>query len=412
MKKYFILFLLIFFVAVSANAKNYFVRQDGNNNCNGLYDTAGSSGNCAWSTLQYAADKVIAGDIVNIGDGTYAGFMIQTAGTKEMPVTFKAQSTGANITTRNSKTNDGINIESWGNNSADYITLDGLNVSGIGRMGIRAIGGKGIIIQNCTVHNCISNGIFSGNTPFIKVLNNITFSNGSSGQEHNIYISNYLSDNCVIKGNTVYSSGGGNGIQINGDYTSGGDGYIDYPIVEDNIVYSNYQKGLSMISIRYGTIQNNVIYNNGSSAGGIHLVEQGATYYSIGNTVTNNTIHQTAAVCIRVNSGNTGNVIFNNICIYNGNGIVFEGSGNFESNNYEATAAGSLFINAGSRDYHLASGSAAIGYGVTTYNSKSAPSVDKEGNNRTVSYDAGAYEYGATTPPLELPGAPYLKIVE
>lgn len=395
--------ILLFALPTSAFATTYYVRADGNNNCNGLYDAAGLSGNCAWKTLQKAADNVSAGDTVLVGNGTYTGFYTETGGASGSPITFKAQSSGANITSRNSRTADCINLESW-DGVADYIIVDGFNVSGCARMGIRAIAGTGIIIQNNTVYNNGDCGIFSGGTPSIQVLYNTTYGNGSTILQHNIYISNAGSDYPVIRGNHVYSSGGGSGIQLNGDWLEGGDGFIDHGIIEDNIIHDNAAKGMSLISIRYGTIQNNVIYNQKSGAGGIHIVDQQGSHYSINNTVVNNTIHEPNIACVRVNSDNTDNVVFNNICV-GSTGIVFEGSGNYQSNNYGSSSVGSLFVNAASRNYHLVSGSAAIGYGVTSYRSRNAPVSDKDGLSRNIAYDAGAYEYGGSAP-AQPPTAP------
>lgn len=410
MFKYLITATIIVIFSVSANANTYYVRSDGNDNCNGLYDSAGSSGNCAWSTLQTAANNVAAGDTVYVGNGNYAGFMIQAAGTASNPIIFKAKSNGANITSRNPKTSDNINIESWGDHPADYITIDGFNVSGAGRMGIRAIAGTGITIQNCTVHNNNDCGIFSGGTPHISVLNNVCYANGASLLQHNVYISNADSDYPIIRGNTLYSSGAGSGLQLNGDWLEGGDGYIDHAVVENNIIHNNAAKGISAISVRYAKIQNNLIYNQSSGAGGIHIVEQQSSHYSSNNSVINNTIIEPNIACVRINAGNTGNVVFNNICI-GGSGIAFEGSGNYQSNNYKASSTGTLFVDASKSDFRLSSGSAAIGYGITTYQSMTAPTYDMNGSQRTVAYDAGAFEAGTVQHSQVLPPE-NLRVVE
>jgi parallel beta-helix repeat protein len=397
-----VIVVMLSFSLGKLNAATYYVRTDGNNNCNGLYNQAGSSGNCAWKTLQQAADVVVAGDVVNVIAGTYQGFMIQAQGTSSNPILFKAVGTGVNITTHNPSTNDGINIESWGSNPSDYITVDGFNIYSQPRCGIRAIGGTGIVIQNCLIHDNIADGILCGDTPNIKILNNISYHNGYTTAQwgHGIYVSNAKSDNPIVRGNIVYNNYE-NGIQINGDYTSGGDGYIDNPLIENNTVYGNGWKGFSLISIRYGTIQNNVLYNNGSrgSAGGIHIVEQGSTYYSINNTVVNNSIHETLVAGIRINANNTNNVVFNNIVI-GGTTIVFEGSGNYQSNNITGSSAGTLFIDASTRNYHLAAGSGAINSGVSSYLGRNAPSFDKDGVTRSAPYDVGAYEFVSTTTPI------------
>jgi hypothetical protein len=390
------LFILAAFLLLPGlgDAATFYVRMDGNNNCSGLVDQGGASGSCAWRTLQYAADTVHAGDRVMVGNGTYQGFMIQSHGTAGLPIVFKAQSNGANITTRNAKTSDGINIESWEGSPSDFITVDGFNVYNQPRMGIRAIGGNGIVIKNCTSHNNSSDGIFSGDTPNIQVLNNTAYENGSSSYEHNIYISNALSDGAIVRGNLIHDSNAGNGLQLNGDWEMGGDGYIDNALIENNVVYGNSKKGLSLISIRFGRIQNNIIYNNGPAAGGIHLVDQGGKNFSIGNVVVNNTIDEPNQASVRINAGSDNNCIFNNISV-GAKGIVFEGGGNFQSNNYSSGNGSGLFVNRTGHDYHLVQNSPAKSFGAASYKAKPAPAVDLEGNIRPqgAGFDAGAFEF-------------------
>ncbi len=375
--------------------KTYYVRPDGHNAASGLNNTNNTTTG-AWLTLQYAANQVAAGDTVFVADGNYAGFMIQTAGTATSRIVFKALGTGANISSRNPTTADGINIESWtGTENADYITIDGFNVFNQPRMGIRAIAGTGIIIQNCTSRNNASNGIFSGDTPNIQVLNNRAYLNGTGSMEHNIYISNALSDNPIVRGNVIYDANAGNGLQLNGDWEMGGDGFIDNAVVENNIVYSNASKGLSLISVRNGRFQNNIVYNNGPAAGGIHLVDQLGQNFSTGNVVTHNTIDEPNQASIRVNTGSTNNIIFNNISI-GSTGIIFEGTGNYQSNNYSSTGGAGIFINYAAHDYHLAAGSPAINFGLSTYRSVTPPAVDIESGARPQNglFDVGAYEVG------------------
>ena len=384
-------------ITLSQTGNIYYVRPDGHDSASGKGNTSNTSTG-AWLTLQHAANLVAAGDTVYVADGNYAGFMLRASGTSSMPITFQAIGTGANIISRNATTSDGINIESYSSILPSYIVIDGFNVSNQPRMGIRVIGGTGVVIKNNTVRNSLDCGIFSGNTPSIQVLDNTTYNNGTTGLQHNIYVSNAASDNCVIRGNIVYGANGGNGIQVNGDYLEGGDGYIDNAIIEDNIVYSNRQKGLSLISIRYATVQNNVIYNNGTSAGGIHIVDQQGSHYSINNMVVNNTIDEPSIAAVRINSGSTGNTVFNNICI-GSTGIVFEGSGNYQSNNYSSTGGSGIFANYAGHDYRLSAASPAIGYGLATYQSDTPPALDIIGTTRPQNgvIDAGAYEYISAT---------------
>src|SRR5438552_9005972 len=87
----------------------------------------GAAGTAAapWLTLQFAADHVVAGDVVMVAAGQYTGFDIRHGGTSTSTITFKGQS-GAIINKVNTKTGrDGINIE-----NASYIVIDGFKLVG------------------------------------------------------------------------------------------------------------------------------------------------------------------------------------------------------------------------------------------------------------------------------------------
>jgi parallel beta-helix repeat protein len=382
--------------------KTYYVRPDGNDSNTGSANTAGS----AFLTIQKAVNLTNAGDTVMVADGDYTGFYVDRTGTAAAPITIKAIGTGANIihplwrgylTNPPTERTDGINIEAYSPDYASYITVDGFKVYGMPRIGIRAVGGTGVIIKNCTSHNNVM-GILTGNTPNIQILSNITYSNGNTTNDHNIYVSNAESDGAIIRGNLIYNSTSGNGLQLNGDPPSGGDGFIDNALIENNIIYGNTQKGMSLICVRSCRIQNNIIYNNGMSAGGIHIVDQLDTHYSTGNIVVNNTIDETNYIAaVRINSGSTNNYVFNNVALGASGGIVFEGTGNFQNNNLTTTPT---FVNRAGRDYRLVSGSAAINAGVASYMTYSAPALDFLGASRPANslFDIGAYEFGATIP--------------
>lgn len=57
--------------ALAATGATFFVRSDGNDNCDGRANAAGVSGTCAKLTIQGAVDAAINGDTINIADGTY-----------------------------------------------------------------------------------------------------------------------------------------------------------------------------------------------------------------------------------------------------------------------------------------------------------------------------------------------------
>jgi hypothetical protein len=73
MKKLILSIAMVLILVNVSNAATYYVRTDGNNNCNGLYDAAGSSGNCAFATVTKAESVLTTGSahIVNIAAGSY-----------------------------------------------------------------------------------------------------------------------------------------------------------------------------------------------------------------------------------------------------------------------------------------------------------------------------------------------------
>lgn len=77
----------------------------------------------------------------------------------------------------------------------------------------------------------------------------------------------------VIRGNQT-SENGRSGIQINGDCGSDPEGVISGALIENNTVYGNTAKGMSLISMQDSIVQNNIIYDNKGGAGGIHLTEK------------------------------------------------------------------------------------------------------------------------------------------
>src|SRR5262245_31454233 len=118
----------------------YYVAPSGNN------QNAGTD-QAPWLTLQFASSRVQAGDTVIVRAGTYTGFDLRTDGTATQPIRFLADA-GVVINARNSITNDGINLE-----GADYITIAGFEVSGIGRAGIRSVTNHHVTIRNNYTHH-------------------------------------------------------------------------------------------------------------------------------------------------------------------------------------------------------------------------------------------------------------------
>src|SRR5690349_21394153 len=124
-----IFYLFAFFSFTNGlHAANYYVSNSGNNSNSGLTLPL------AWATLQYAANKVAAGDCVLVANGTYVGCYISKSGTSGNPIVFKALGNSVTINQPNATTNDGINVE-----NCDWIVIEGFRVINQPRTGIRVV---------------------------------------------------------------------------------------------------------------------------------------------------------------------------------------------------------------------------------------------------------------------------------
>jgi parallel beta-helix repeat protein len=391
-----------------------------------VVSTSGSDSNngitAPWATLQHAANVVQAGDTVQIRAGNYAGFDMFTSGTSGSMIRFLADP-GVNITSpEHMRGKDGINLE-----GASFIDIEGFNASNLAEAGIRSVTNNGCVIaHNVTDHNGVW-GIFTGFSDNVLIEYN-TCSN--SVQQHGIYVSNSCV-NPTVRGNTIFGNAGC-GIHMNGDISQGGTGIITGALVEDNVIYNNGTAGGSGINcdgVQNSIFRNNLIYNEHAS--GISLYQGDASQPANNDVVVNNTVilASDGRWCLNIQSGSTGEVIFNNIFLNNnpshgaidmegvfpiysdyntvqgGNNGFTDGVSNYnlagwqskygqDTHSLTATAA-QLFVNPAGNDYHLLSTSPAIDKGVASFHGQPAPATDLDGKPRPSgsAYDIGAYEF-------------------
>ena len=430
----------------------FFVATNGSNSGNG------SAAN-PWATLQYAADQAEAGDIVIVRAGTYKGWVQETSGAVNNPITFKADpgviinqagnlSTPAFVADRG----DGINIE-----MASWIVVDGFTIQGqtygtnIGRAGIRSVENDHVWIVNNRVDGAGRWGVLTGFTDYVTIENNTMI---NSVKEHGIYVSNSTL-NPTIRNNVIYGNYA-NGIHMNGDQDSepyskdvlpANFGLIQNALVEGNTIYENGRGGGSGINgdgLVNSTIRNNLLYNNHAS--GISLYRIDGRLGSTGNTIVNNTVivASDGRWALNIRDGATGNTVFNNIFYNNhsfrgGMSVSADSLSGFRSDynvvmdrfttndgssvqtlaqwrsstgqdaNSVVSTPAALFVNAAGGDYHLKAGAVAINLGVATFNGKTAPATDRDGLGRVSAYDAGAFEFqtgaGNAPPTVATPAA-------
>ena len=413
--KFILFFVCIVLQSYDLKATNYFVSNSGNDSNNGL------TLNSSFLTIQYAADIVVAGDSVFVGNGTYVGFDLRTSGSNGAPIVFKAMGNNVLINQSGPIRSDGINIE-----NADYIVIDGFivnDMAGNGN-GIRVVAGNNCVVRNCSCDNNAERGIFTGFTDDILIENNVCT---NSVDEHGIYVSN-SSDRPIIRYNECYGNNGA-GIHMNGDLSAGGDGIISDAQVYGNIIYdNNAAAGINMDGLEDPIIYNNLIYNN-HTAQGIALYQTDGAIVTSGAKIYNNTIivPSDGRWGILVKSGaNINTEIYNNIIInlhawrgciaaesttqlvsdYNilndkmsniGDGSSISLASwqalGFDGNSQLANTLSSIFVNPATDDYQLAGGSQAIDAGTNLVNS--IVNDDLNGNIRPsgTNYDIGAFEY-------------------
>jgi parallel beta helix pectate lyase-like protein len=148
-------------------------------------DAAAGSLAAPWKTLQKAANAVAPGDHVVVRAGTYTGFNLTTPGTAAAPITFSADP-GVTITAPNPSGpqagKDGINVE-----GADYAIIEGFDVVGMPRAGIRVVTDTNVIVRNNVCDNNGTWGILTGFAQNVDIENNVT---SNSHTQHGIYVGN------------------------------------------------------------------------------------------------------------------------------------------------------------------------------------------------------------------------------
>jgi len=328
-------------------------------------DSADGSAQHPWATIQYAADAVVAGDMVHVAPGTYKGAISSDAsGTSSARIVFVSDTKwGAKIRT--------TGVDTAWNNDGDYVSIQGFDVSGDGRTGILNNGSYGFITGNY-VHDIPANN---------------TGSNGGSG----INTGDYGSSGTVIMDNRV---------QRIGNYTNPDDSHSVQGIyisnakvtVQNNIVGQIEAYGIHCWHAAVGgTITNNVVFASGASGVVVGDGDSPGGVVADNFVVSNNILLKNTDYGIN-NSGSVGthNQYLNNCISGNGRGDTDLDSGNTATGTVTADPQFVNFQLDGTGDYHLKAGSPCIDAGIQT----GAPTTDMDGTPRPQAggYDIGAYE--------------------
>ncbi|HSP06692.1 MAG TPA: Ig-like domain-containing protein [Acidobacteriota bacterium] len=423
--------IFIFVLApLTAQATTYYVAIGGSDS------NTGGPGD-PFATIQHAIDQTAAGDTVFVNPGTFVGARFYFhSGTQALPITLHGEP-GAIVNTPGPLNTNNDNI--WVRNS-DYIIVEGFEVLSAPRSGIAVQADPepdeslGDIVRNNNCHDNGRWGIFTGYAKDLLIEYNET---SYSGLEHGIYVSN-SSDNPIIRYNVVHHNLS-SGIQINADPALDGDGIISNALIDSNVIYENGQPtgggaAINLASVRDSLIVNNLLYNN--HKGGIAGWDDGDgnQWGTMNNRFYNNTVVQPSdgRAVVSLIDGSINNEIKNNILIHLGfrpsvntdassqPGIdsdynLVKDTFSDDDNNFITLAdwralgaghdqnsilydgnAAALFVNAGSNDYHILSGSQALDAGITV--SGVPDDLDGVPRPQGAAFDIGCYEFIQTCP--------------
>ncbi len=234
-----------------------------------MYLSAGGDDNsqpgpgATFRTVGRAFEALAAGDTLIVREGSHLGGQIVTvSGTAAAPIVIRGESLSAAIDSAARDNRDALRLE-----GCSYIVIENLTFRKGGRGGLAIYGSDHVTVRGCRMGD---NGIWGIITSFADDLHLEDNECWGSKIEHGIYHAN-SGDRFVIRGNRSHHNSGC-GIHMNGDpEIGGGDGVLNFGIVENNIIYENGGgkggAGLNMTHVQDIIVRHNLLYRN--HAGGI-----------------------------------------------------------------------------------------------------------------------------------------------
>jgi parallel beta-helix repeat protein len=352
-----------------------------------------------WQTLSYAVAQLVAGDTLYIRGGVYTGSanVIDASATNlrggtsfsnpitiagypsEFPVLAPNGMTAISLRTATQQylifqdfVIDGSNTNQGDDGQLVYVS-GGANHNRFLRLEIKNSFGFGMVFSN-----------YDGNAPFNEIIYSRIHDNGRDPNPscdcelHGIYIE--TSDN-RIEGNDIYNNASGFGIQL---YNDAGPVAISRNIIDKNRLHGNGGSSLfeaGGLVVAWG--DSNSIYDNlvyGNTGDGILVYSNSTNTYVYNNTIYGNT---DKGIQFQYCSGAVAaeNLLF-------GNGAPSDDYSGCATS-FSNLTTDPLFVNPGSGDFHLQSGSPAIGAGPLL----PGVAVDFDGYPRQQPTDLGALTF-------------------
>lgn len=324
-----------------------------------------------WATWGKADTSAIAGDTIHVLPGTYTLSTLYTTkdGTPGNPVTWKSEIKGAAKIVGTSP--QGTNQSVW-DSSGDWVTIDGFDITGVGRYAL-ITRGSNVIVKNNIVHNLPAGGTCTEGAGILAY-----YLNGTN-----------RTSNVSIIGNIVHHIGDPN---VNCNSVHGISHTTVGGVVQNNIVYHVQGFGIALYDDPENiNVSNNLVWDNG--LGGINVSGLGgglkATSLNITNNIAINNGYSYSSVSVMAEGINTvAPIVWKNNLLFGNktnttNAIVGTVSGTVTADPRLGDLAG--------LEFHPSSSSPTINAGTSV----GAPTSDFDGTVRPLSgaYDIGPYEY-------------------
>lgn len=218
-------------------------------------DSAPFADGAVFASIFRALDSLAAGDTLIVRKGTYRGGLIATLqGTAEKPILIRGEGAATVLDSSRNKL-DALRLD-----HSSYVTVENMSFLHGNRAGLCLINCNHITVTGCRMGDNGKWGILTGFVDDFRAEGNECW---GSRDEHGIYHSN-SGDRFVIRGNYIHDNSG-NGIHLNGDPEMGGDGVMNFGLVENNIITRNGNAGgagINMTHVHDMLVRNNLIWNN------------------------------------------------------------------------------------------------------------------------------------------------------
>src|SRR5947208_3437826 len=354
-------------------------------NCRYVDGAAGNDANAGtstapWRTIQHAADAANPGDTVIVNDGVYTGgsnvVTIGRSGTASAWLVFRAAHRwGAVLDGRNNASAVGFEI------NGSYVRVEGFEVRGTSRYGIDAYNGHDVDVVANNVHDVghVCTDDVGGRVGIDAYARNLTI-------ERNVVhdVGRFGPGEQGCSPSTGNWQNHDHGIYQGSEYS----GQSDNLVVRNNIFY-HFTHGWAIqrydgsgTSVNGLTIVNNTFVGANPWRDGQIIIATGASNV----VISNNIFYQPATAGIWFDTGGLTNVTVSNNLSF-GAAVSTGLSGVASASNL--VNVDPRFVSVSGLDFHVQSGSPAIGAGMTL---SSVPN-DFDGYGRMGTYTIGAYQF-------------------